>query len=102
MVLLKEEFTRKLVFLCGLKPQVWKIVYQKMDILDTCQGLMNMMECMECKGPPCPKGEIKNKVTYKQHVDPSSGNKGWNMCKWGTLQVKSKGIKIAPKKIEPL
>ncbi len=46
---------------------------------------MNMMECMECKGPPCPKGEIKNKVTYKQHVDPSSGNKGWNMCKWGTL-----------------
>jgi hypothetical protein len=33
---------------------------------------MNMMECMECKGPPCPKGEIRSKVAYKQHVDARS------------------------------
>jgi hypothetical protein len=33
MVPLNEEFARKLVFLCGLKPWVWKILYQRIEHL---------------------------------------------------------------------
>ncbi len=32
---MKEKFVRKLVFMHGLNPWVCKIVYQKLDILDT-------------------------------------------------------------------
>ncbi len=63
MVLLKKEFTKKLVFLRRLKPWVQKIVYQSMNILDICQGLMKMVECMEEEGPLHPKGEIRNGIT---------------------------------------
>jgi len=34
-----------------------------MDNLDTRHSLTKMMECMEGEGPPCPKGETRNKVT---------------------------------------
>jgi hypothetical protein len=56
---LKEEYVRKLIFLHGLKSWVQKVIYQKMDIPKTCQGLMKMVECMEEKCLLCPKGEIK-------------------------------------------
>ncbi len=56
---LKEEYVRKLIFLRGLKSWVQKVIYQKMDIPKTCQGLMKMVECMEEKCLLCPKGEIK-------------------------------------------
>jgi hypothetical protein len=49
----KKEFARKLAFLRGLKPWLQKIVYYKVNILDTCQGFMKMVECMEDKGHPC-------------------------------------------------
>jgi hypothetical protein len=48
-----KEFARKLAFLRGLKPWLQKIVYYKVNILDTCQGFMKMVECMEDKGHPC-------------------------------------------------
>jgi hypothetical protein len=34
-----------------------------MNILDICQGLMKMVECMEEEGPLHPKGEIRNGIT---------------------------------------
>jgi hypothetical protein len=40
IVPLKDEYVQKLIFLHGLKHWMWKIVYQTIDILDTCQGLM--------------------------------------------------------------
>jgi hypothetical protein len=51
-----------------------------MDILETCQGLMKMVECMEDNCLSCPKGEIKSKVTHKK-VDPNNRSKG--CIKWG-------------------
>ncbi len=63
MVPLKDEYVQKLVFLRGLKPWVRKIVYYRIDILETCQGLMKMVECMEDEAPAHPKGETKSKVT---------------------------------------
>jgi hypothetical protein len=42
-----------LAFLCGLKPWFWKIVYCKVNIPNTCQGVMKMVECMEDKGHLC-------------------------------------------------
>jgi hypothetical protein len=53
VVPLKEELTRKLTFMCELKPWVQKIIYQQVDILDICQSFMKMMECMEDEGLPC-------------------------------------------------
>jgi hypothetical protein len=32
MVLLKEEYVKKLIFFHGLKPWIWKIVYQRTNI----------------------------------------------------------------------
>jgi len=49
----KKEFARNLTFLRGLKPWLEKIVYYKVNIPDTCQGFMKMVECMEDKGHPC-------------------------------------------------
>jgi hypothetical protein len=45
MIPLKDEYALKLSFLHGLKPWVRKIIYQRIDILETCQGLMKMVEC---------------------------------------------------------
>jgi len=59
----KKEFTKKLDFFCGLKFWVWKIVHQKIEILDICQGLMKMVECMEDEGLTHHKGETKNELT---------------------------------------
>jgi len=61
VVPVKEEFIRKLVFLCGLKPYVSKIVYQRTKISNICQGLMKMMECMKDKCLPW--GETENGIT---------------------------------------
>jgi hypothetical protein len=47
MVPMKEKYGNKLIFLHGLKPWVWNFLYQRIDILDTYQGLMKMVECME-------------------------------------------------------
>jgi len=80
VVPLKEEYAKKLIFLHGLKLWVRKVVYQKMDISETCQGLMKMVECMEDNCLSCPKGEIKSGVTHKK-VDPNNQSKGCN--KWG-------------------
>jgi hypothetical protein len=44
---------------------------------------MKMVECMEDKGPPCPKGEIGSGVTQKNQVGLSNGSKGCNKRKWG-------------------
>ncbi len=63
MVPLKDEYVRKLIFLHGFKPWVRKIVYQRTDILETCQGLMKIMECMKDEAATCPKGEIGSGVT---------------------------------------
>ncbi len=59
---MKEEYARKLIFLHGLEPWVWKIVYQRTYILDTYQGLTKMVECMEDEGLLCPrvKSEMKS------------------------------------------
>ncbi len=56
---MKEEYAKKLIFLHGLKPLVWKYFYQKMDILNTYQGLMKMVECMEKKGLLHPRVKLE-------------------------------------------
>ncbi len=86
---LKDEYAQKLIFLHGLKLWVWKIVYQKIDIPDTCQGFMKMVECMEEEASICPKGETNSKVTQKNQVSLNSENKGHNKCKWGQRKCKS-------------
>jgi len=63
VVPLKYEYIWKLIFLHGLKPWVWKIVYQRIDIPEMCQGLMKMVECMEDEAFACLKGEIGSGVT---------------------------------------
>jgi hypothetical protein len=63
MIPLNDEYVQKLIFLHGLKPWVRKIVYQRIDIIETCQGLMKMVECKEDEALAHPKGEIGNKVT---------------------------------------
>jgi hypothetical protein len=63
MVPLQEEYAREFILLHSLKLWMWKIVYKRTNILNTYQGLMKMVECMEDKGPPCPKGEIGSEVT---------------------------------------
>jgi hypothetical protein len=75
---LKDEYVRKLIFLHGFEPWVQKIVYQRIDILKTCQGLMKMVECMEDEALACPKGETINGVTQKNQIGPSCGSKGRN------------------------
>jgi glutamine amidotransferase PdxT len=47
---LKDEFARKLILLHGLKAWVQNIVYQRANILNTCQGLMKLAEYMEDDG----------------------------------------------------
>jgi hypothetical protein len=59
----KDEYVWKLIFLHGLKPWVRNIIYERTNILETCQGLMKMVECMEDEALACPKGGIRNKVT---------------------------------------
>jgi len=83
LVPLEKKFMKKLDFSHGLKLWVWKIIYQKIRILDICQGLMIMVECMEGEGLPHHKGETKNKFTYKKNVGSNSRNKGQNKQKWG-------------------
>jgi hypothetical protein len=63
MVPLKDEYAQKLIFMHGFKPWVWKIVYQKTDILETWQGLMKIMECMKDETLARPKGKTRNGVT---------------------------------------
>ncbi|CAM6014561.1 unnamed protein product [Sphagnum balticum] len=63
MVPLKDEYAQKLIFLHGFKPWVWKIVYQKTDILETWQGLMKIVECMKDETLARPKGETSSGVT---------------------------------------
>lgn len=63
MVPLENEYVWKLIFFHGLMPWVQKIVYQRIDILKTCQGLMKMVERMENETHMCPKGETGSKVT---------------------------------------
>jgi hypothetical protein len=82
MVLLKEEYVQKLNFLHGLKPQVRKTVYQRIDTLETCQGLMKMVECMKDETLTCPNSEIGSEVTQKNQAGPSNENKGHNKHKW--------------------
>jgi hypothetical protein len=83
MVPLKYYYVQKLIFLHGLKHWVHKIIYKRIDILETCQRSMKMVECMEDEAPACPKGEIKSGVSQKKQANPSSGSKGRNKCKWG-------------------
>ncbi len=75
MVLLKEEFATKLVFLCGLKPWVQKIIFQKMEISITCSGLMKMVGCMEDKGPSCLKVKPKAKSPKSTMLAQAMGAK---------------------------
>ncbi len=35
------------------------------------------------KGPPCPKGETKTKITQEHLASPSNGGKGHNKHNWG-------------------
>jgi hypothetical protein len=42
---------------------VQKIVYQQINILDICQGLMKMAGSMEDEGLPHPKGETTSGIT---------------------------------------
>jgi len=63
VVPLKYEYIRKLIFLHGFKPWVRKIIYKRIDILEMCQGLMKMVECMEDEALARPKGEIGSGVT---------------------------------------
>jgi hypothetical protein len=63
MVPLKCEYAQKLIILHGLKLSMWKIIYQKTNILETCQGLMKILECMKDEAPARPKGETRNRVT---------------------------------------
>jgi hypothetical protein len=63
VVLLKDEYAQKSIFLHAVKPWVWKIIYQRIDIPKMCQGLMKMVKCMEDEAPTYPKGEIEIAVT---------------------------------------
>jgi hypothetical protein len=63
VVLLKDEYAQKLIFLHGFKPWVWKIIYQRIYIPKMCQGLMKMVECMEDEALTHPKGEIESADT---------------------------------------
>ncbi len=83
MVPLKDEYVQKLIFLHGFKPQVQKTVYRRIDILETCQGLMKMMECMQDEVLARPKGETGSEIIHKNQASPSNGNKACNKCKWG-------------------
>jgi hypothetical protein len=60
-----------------------KIVYKRIDISNTYQGLMKVVECMEDKMPPCIKGEIGSGVTQENQIGSSSVNKGRNKHKSG-------------------
>ncbi len=44
---------------------------------------MKVVECMEDKGPPRPKGEIGSEVTQENQIGPNSVGKGRNKCRWG-------------------
>jgi hypothetical protein len=79
IVPLKEQVVKKMIFLCGLKLWVWKIIYQRMDILDTCLGLMKMVES---KPSTPPRVKLEPKSSKSNNVSPSSKSKGWNKCKW--------------------
>jgi hypothetical protein len=102
IVPLKDEYAHKLIFLHGLKHWVWKIVYQNINIPNTCQGLMKMVECMEEEASICPKGETSCKITQKNQASLSSENKGRNKCKWGQRKRKSPNDKEKLMGKEPL
>jgi hypothetical protein len=63
IVTFKEKFVKKLAFLCGLKPWVHKIVYRKVDIPNTCQRFVELVDCMEDDGLPHRQDEIESRVT---------------------------------------
>ncbi len=52
-----------------------------------------MVECIEDEGPLHPKGETKCGVTHKNQIDPNSGSKGYNKCKWGQGKSRPQGEK---------
>jgi hypothetical protein len=54
-----------------------------MDILNTCQGPMKVVECMEDEGPPHPQGEIGSGVTQENQIGPNNVRKGLDKHKWG-------------------
>jgi hypothetical protein len=97
---IKDEYAQKLIFLHGLKPWVQKIVYQKIDILEMCQGLMKM-ECKEDEALSHPKGETRSRVIQKNQADPSSVNKIHNKQKWGQGKPRPQNDKekLASKKL---
>jgi hypothetical protein len=78
VVPLKDEYAWKLIFLHELKPWVQKIVYQRTNISEMCQGQMKMVECMEDETPTQPKGETGNRVIQKNQIGPRNGSKGCN------------------------
>jgi hypothetical protein len=43
---------------------------------------MKMMDCIEDEVHTHPKVEIRSKITIKNQVGPSTGNKGCNKHKW--------------------
>jgi hypothetical protein len=96
IVPLKHEFTRKLVLLHGLKGWVQNIVYQRENILNTCQALMKLAEYMEDDGLLCHHGEFKSMVTQKNNVGPNNGNKGQNKWKWDQSKLRSPDKKEKP------
>jgi hypothetical protein len=102
IVPLKDEFARKLILLHGLKAWVQNIVYQRANILNTCQGLMKLAEYMEDDGPLCHHGEFKSMVTQKNNVGPSNGNKGQNKWKWDQSKLRSHDNKEKPQGKKPV
>jgi hypothetical protein len=62
---------------------VEKIVYQRINISDTYQRLMKMVECMEDEAHAHPKGETKSRITQKNLIGPNCENKCHNKHKWG-------------------
>jgi hypothetical protein len=88
IVPLKDEFARKLILLHGLKAWVQNIVYQRANILNTCQGSMKLAEYMEDDGPLCHHGEFISMVAQKNNVGLSNGNKGQNKWKWDQSKLR--------------
>jgi hypothetical protein len=84
----KEKFVKKLASLCGLKPWIRKIVYRRVDIPNTCQGFVKLVECMEDHGLPHYQGVIESKVTYKNNVGPNNGNKSGAKASQGFMMTR--------------
>jgi hypothetical protein len=88
MVPFKDEYVYKLIFLHGIKPWVQKIIYQRIKILETYQGLMKMVECMEHDAPACSKGETGSGITQKNQASLNNGSKSCIKRKWSQRKPK--------------